>query len=248
MRNLKVILITLAIVISATVARAGDIREVISTSPSWNTFTNRDGSGLYHEILREVFALHGVTVRHYYSTSGRSEELVAQKQADMMTCDDKPSHSLVMGRYPMYESPFYVFFEKERFWPWQGMESLRGREILSQPTYYSTANFPVPVTIREVPTGVQALGMILLGRSDFYVDDITLIKQSIGQNTIEFDTDQYAIKKAGSRSYHPLFNKTERGEAIRAMYEEGMRTLHESGKLRPIYEKWNHPYPDFDKY
>lgn len=31
--------------------QAGDIAEVVSTGQSWNTFTNRDGTGLYHEIV-----------------------------------------------------------------------------------------------------------------------------------------------------------------------------------------------------
>jgi len=224
------------------------ITEVVSTSPSWDTFTNRDGTGLYHEILREVFALYGVKVRHVYSKSGRSEELVAENVADMMTCDDKTTPPLVLGRYPLYVNSYYVFFKKDRIGPWKGVESLRGKEVLSQHTYYNQSNFPVPVDVKDVQSGEQALAMILLDRSDFYVDDMTLIRQSIRLNTTPYDEKEFDIREVGKRSYHPIFNQTERGLKIMKMYDDGMLKLHKAGKLRPIYDKWGYQYPDFDEY
>ena len=229
-------------------AQAQNIKDVVSTSPAWDTFTNRDGSGLYHEILREVFALYGIPVRHEYSKSNRSEELVLQNIADMMTCDDKAQPPLELARVPMYVNDFYVFFKKDRIGPWKGDESLLGREILGQPTYYAAENFKVPVKIKEVATGVQALSMILMDRSDFYVDDLTLIQQSIKENTIPYQEEDFDIRKIGRRAYRPLFNSTPRGRQLKKMYEDGMLTLHKSGKLRPIYKKWGHQYPDFDAY
>jgi len=240
--------ILFCILLSPSQAQSVEIGEVISTSPSWNTFTNEDGTGLYHEILREVFALHGVPVRHIYSKSSRSEELVLQYKADFMVCKDIEYAPLALAKYPMYINDFYVFFKKERIGEWNGKESLRGKEVLSQPTYYTPDNFSVPVTVKEVMTGAQGLSMIIMDRSDFYVDDMTLIKQSIEENTTPYDSDDFEIKKIGRRSYHPLFNTTERGKQIMKMYDDGILQLHKSGKLKTIYKKWGHNYPDFDEY
>ncbi|QGY40702.1 ABC transporter substrate-binding protein [Pseudodesulfovibrio cashew] len=227
---------------------ASEIDEVISASPSWDSFTNKDGTGLYHEVLRAVFSLYGIPVRHTYSKSNRSEELVLLSLADMMTCDDKATPPLVLARYPMYENDYYVFFKKSRIGPWRGEETLRGMEILSQPTFYSQANFNVPVRIKDVLTGEQALSMIILDRSDFYVDDLNLIRQSMRRNTIPFRRQDFDVQKAGRRAYFPLFNVTERGKHIKRMYEEGIVRLHRQGKLKPIYDKWDFQYPDFDSY
>lgn len=227
---------------------AAKIEEVVSTSPAWDTFTQKDGNGLYHEVLRAVFAQYNISVRHKYSKSSRSEELVVQNVADMMTCDDKTLPPLVMGRYPMYVNDYYVFFKKDRIGPWKGQESLRDKEILSQPTYYDQRNFSVPVRVKDIQTGAQALAMILMDRSDFYVDDLTLIKQSLKENSIKFDNIDFDTQKVGTRSYHPLFNTTERGLAIKKMYEDGIYKLHKAGKLKPIYEKWGYDYPDFDSF
>jgi ABC-type amino acid transport substrate-binding protein len=153
-----------------------------------------------------------------------------------------------MARYPMYENAYYVFFNKDRIGPWRGGEAMRGKTVLSQPGYYAQLNFPVPVNIKYVANGTQALGMILLGRGDFYVDDMSFIKSSIRDNTIAYDESEFDIKQAGVRSYHPLFNTSPRGKAVMKLYEDGMMKLHRSGKLRPIFTKWGHPYPDFDNH
>ncbi len=246
--TLSIAIILWAFLFTASESVAINIEEVVSTSPSWETFTNKDGSGLYHEILQKVFALYDIPVRHIYSKSSRSEDLVIENQADMMTCDDRATSPLVLARYPMYENDFYVFFNKKRIGPWKGIETLRGKEVLSQPTYYSQANFSVPVSIKDILTGRQALEMILMDRSDFYVDDLTLINQSIKEHSAPISKDDFDIKKIGQRSYHPLFNTTERGRAIHDMYDNGMIQLHKSGTLKPIYEKWGYRYPDFESY
>ncbi|MBU4380555.1 MAG: transporter substrate-binding domain-containing protein [Pseudodesulfovibrio sp.] len=229
-------------------AHGADIVEVLSTGQSWDLFTNPDGTGLYHEILNAVFALHAIPVRHEYATSDRAEELVRLGQADMMICDDMVSPPLVMARHPMYENAYHVFFSRGRIPDWQGPQSLLDRLVLSQPGYYVQENFPVPVRIKYVANGAQGLGMVLLGRADAYVDDMAFIRKSIAENTIPFDMLDYEIRQVGVRSYHPLFNTSPRGQAIMELYDEGMRTLHQNGGLKAIYEKWGHPYPDFDKY
>ncbi|MEF2232110.1 MAG: transporter substrate-binding domain-containing protein [Pseudodesulfovibrio sp.] len=232
----------------AWTAAASDITEVVTSSPAWETFTNKDGSGLYHEVLREVFALHDLPVRHEYAISNRSEELVRLNNADMMTCDDRTSPPLVLARYPLYVNDFHAFFSKARIGPWKGVQTLWGKDVLIQPGYYTQENFSVPVNLREVLTGTQAVSMILLGRADFYVDDLTLIKASLKENTNAYQEEDFAIEKVGSRAYYPIFNTTERGKLLRRMYEEGMLTLYKAGKLQPIYAKWGYQCPDLKAY
>lgn len=236
-------------ILAVGVVHAGEIKEVVSTSPSWATFTNEDGTGLYHEILREVFGLYDLPVRHDYAKSNRADELVRLQLADMMTCDDRPENSLVTGRFPMYENDFYAFFNKKNVGTWNGQESLRNKRLVAQPGYYYQDNFSVPVKLSEVMTGEQALTMVVMGRADFYIDDKTLVQQSMEKSETAFIEDEFTMEKVGRRSYFPLFNlSTERGRQIKKMYEDGMLKLHKAGKLKPIYEKWGYLYPNFDKF
>jgi len=229
-------------------ASASDIAEVVTTSPAWDTFTNQDGTGLYHEVLREVFALYDITVRHEYATSNRAEELVREGSADMMTCDDVAAAPLRLARYPLYSNAYYAFFNKRRIGRWRGGESLRDKVVLVQPGYYSAENFPVPVILREVMTGAQAVSMILMDRADFYVDDLTLIHESLEENTIPYEEDDFTTRQVGRRAYFPLFSTTPRAKRINRMYEEGLLRLFREGRLQPIYAKWGYTCPDLSTY
>ena len=219
------------------------ITEVISTSPSWDKFTNRNGTGLYHEVLSEVFGLYGVKVRHEYGTSERAEELVMTQEADFMTCDDRAKPPLVLAKHPLYINDFYVFYKTSHFTPWKGVETIRDHEVLSQAGFYFQDNFPVPVKLKYVISGGQAVDMISMDRSDFYVDDLTLIKQSLADAKEPLNMSQYSFQVVGRRSYYPMFKNTPRGLKVMEMYDQGMETLHKQGRLRKHYEKWGFQYP-----
>lgn len=227
---------------------ADGIRKVIAVGPSWKSFTNEDGTGLYHEILNKVFALYHITVQRQYVPSERGLQLIANGEADFQTCYDSIPLPYVLAKVPMYENAYYVFFNKQRIGAWQGNDSLRGRKIVCRIGYYSENNFKVPVLLHKVKTGTAALAMVLLGRMDFYVDDLKLIQESIAKSEIKFDHDAYATEKIGSRAYFPVFAETKRSAKVMELYEAGMRRLHETNELEAIYRKWGHPYPQFDKY
>lgn len=242
-------IITLAwVLLAVSPASALERLEVVTVGPSWDTFTNRDGSGLYHEVMRKVFAQYDLPVRHVYAPSDRADEMVLQGTADMMLCDDKALPPRQLARFPLFVNAFHVFFRKNPDMPWKGVESLRGKVIVAQKGYYSLENFTVPVLLQEMLTGVQCLKMVLMGRADYYVDDISFIQNTLKDAGMKYSQDEFDIREAGYRSYHPQFNTTERGLALMQMYDEGIYKLHLEGQLKAIYDKWGHPYPDFDAF
>nr|WP_239057837.1 transporter substrate-binding domain-containing protein [Pseudodesulfovibrio sp. JC047] len=225
------------------------VTEVYTTGPAWETFTHEDGTGLYHEVLDAVFALYGITVKHEYVPTNRGDELVLSGQADMMICDDRATSSnLHLSRYPLYVNDYHVFYNKETVGQWQGVDTLRNREVVCQLGYYHEWDFSVPVHIRDMSSGIKCLQMILMGRSDFYVDDRLFIEHSIEVSGLPFNRDEYDCQVVGTRSYHPVLGNTQRADQVMRLFDEGIMALHKAGKLAAIYEKWGHQYPDFDRF
>ncbi len=224
---------------------AEDLGEIVVVGPAWERFTNRDGTGLYHEILQRIFTEQGISLKRLYVPSQRGNDLVRAGRADMMTCRDRAVSPLFLARYPMYEGSFHVFFNTKRCGPWAGVESLANHSVVFRLGYYSSKNFPSSVVMKQVKTAQAALGMVLLGRADYYVDDLSLIKESLEQNHIPFDRSEYTIREAGWRQYYPVLLNSSRGRKIEAMYAQGMRSLHESGELQVIFNKWGFPYPHY---
>jgi ABC-type amino acid transport substrate-binding protein len=225
---------------------AEPITEVMVVGPSWETLTNRDGTGLYHDILRELFVgLYGIRVQRIYVPSERAYDLVREEKADLMTCHDRVDPPLMLARHPMFEGTYYVFFNKEHVGEWQGEASLQDKTVAWRIGYYDQENFPVSVRPKEVKTGEAALGMVVLGRVDFYVDDLSFIETSIKNSDMAYDREQFDIKPVGRRTYHPVLKDCERGHRVMELYDEGMETLYKNGTLSKLYAKWGYKMPRY---
>lgn len=226
------------------------VKKVVSTSPSWNTFTNKDGTGLYHEILSAIFQPLGIKVIHKYTNAKRGVNMVQKNTADFYTCRNEihDFDDLMLARYPMYVGAYHAIFKKDKFPHWQGARSLKDHIVVWRNGYYTASDFPVTFKILEADSGPSAFSQIVFDRADFYIDDLTLIKQSIAENKFSFRIEDYRIETVGKRSYHPVFKKSDRGRIIMTLFDHGIIELHKSGKLRKIFAKWNHPYPDYDSF
>lgn len=216
---------------------------LITAGPSWENFTNRNGRGLYHDIIAAIFPNH--TVRHLYVSTEQANDMVAIGRADIKMCETIPFEvaSLLLSSIPMYENAYYVVFLRERIGGWEGASSLQEKRVAWREGYYSQVDFPVKVNSIEVRKGEAALKMVILGRADFYVDDMTLIKQSFANIEEKIDTEKFGIEKVGVRGYFPVFAQSERGRMLKGKYEKRMERLFQSGALQQIYQTWGFPVP-----
>lgn len=228
---------------AASTVMGENAKTLITAGPSWERFTNVDGHGLYHDLIRLVFA--GYQVTHLYVPTVQANSMVAIGRADIKMCETKEIASLVLGKVPMYENDFYALFLRERFDPWQGSLSLEGKKAVWREGYYSGQDFSVPLDFIEVRTGESALQMVIHGRADFYVDDRNLIQQSFDAAGERFEPTKFRIESVGTRRYFPVFASTSRGNTLRKHYENEMERLYREGKLRSIYDRWGFSMPKF---
>ncbi|WP_461208254.1 substrate-binding periplasmic protein [Desulfocurvus sp. DL9XJH121] len=218
------------------------IEHVRTAGPSWEGFTNHDGRGLYHEILKAVFGLYGVRVTHDYVPSQEAYDLVRVGRADMMLCHDKPLPGLTLATEPMYEGAYYVLFLRRGGPAWDPPQSLEGRSIAWRRGYYAPGDVPASMRVEEADLGVTALDRVADGGLDFYLDDLNLIQESLKARPA-LDPADFRIEPLGRRSYRPLLKPSQRGLAVRDLYDLGMAELRARGELRPIFEKWGFPLP-----
>ena len=221
-------------------AGADPLKEVVSVSPSWENFTNKDGTGLYHEILARIFSPLGIRVTHKYTNAKRGMYLLKHDLADLYTCrtDVNDFPEFMIARHQMYEGQFYAVFKKSRFTDWQGISSLSGHKVLWRRGYYKISDFNVNIIAMETDSGVSALGQVSLDRGDFYIDDLNLIEESFSRSIFPINRAAYRIEPVGKRTYHPVFKKSKRGKAIMAVFDAGMEKLCHTGELKKIFQKW----------
>ena len=241
MKNLLLPLFLVLLLITPAGA-VGENLVVISAGPSWPGFTNKDGSGLYHDIIQAIYAA-DYAVKHVYTSSDQANALIAAGRADIKLGETRVEAPLLLGRYPIYENAYYALYRKDRIRAWRGPDSLREKQIAWREGYYSQTDFPVEITPRSVRRGESAL-MMILGRVDFYVDDLALIKQSFEATSEVFDREHYGLQKIGSRKYYPVFLDSNRGRLLKNLFETGIEQLYRNGQLEQIYQRWEYPLPE----
>ena len=238
------LLIGLSLLIPPSVVAEDQRGVLITAGPAWNGFTNKDGHGLYHDLIQLIFGAR-FSVSHLYVPTIQANNLVAAGRADIKLCETKEVPPLHLAAYPLYENAYFAFFLKAKNPLWGGLESLAGKQVVWREGYYSQADFPVAVNAREVRSGESALMMVLLGRADYYIDDRQLINESLQLAKLDFDAQRFGLEVAGQRKYYPLFADSERGRQLKQQFEQGIEQLYRSGKLEPVYRRWGFPMPDF---
>ncbi len=233
---------------------AQEIKVVRHATESWGGYTNKDGTGIYHELLRAVFGEFGVKVEINYVPLKRAVAMVKAGKADITGGFSKDERNF--ARYPIYETGFSALYLKKAIANWKGVESLKGLRLVSPPA--TAREFKLPLV--EMDSRVQAVRMLLKGRADAYVDLTPILKdfyqtgQMIASNEIEseadrsfeFDKSKLDLQMINLVRLYMVFSDSERGNKLREMYEEGTRRLSTDGRLKALYTKYKLPTPTIE--
>jgi len=232
----------LLIISLAGILHADEPKTLVIAGPSWDNFTNRDGSGLYHDLIREIFA--GYAIQHIYVPTIQANMMIANGRADIKMCDTKEIESLVLAQQAMYENDFYALYVRKNQQSGEQI-SIKDKRLVWRAGYYSQLDFPFPVTFTEVRSGASALEMVIYNRADFYIEDLALIKESFAELGVKFDPQRFGLEVVGTRKYFPVFANSQRGKILRTHYEQEIKRLLKEGKLQYIYERYGFHAPTY---
>lgn len=223
---------------------ADDSRSVCWITESWPKFTQEDGKGVYHELVKAVFASQGIKVDIQYAPWKRAVENVRRGLCDM-TGGIEPNQAYYQSKYPLFEFHNQIIFKKGTI-DWKGPQSLEGKsgvwvrgsiskvtdsEILNHAEGYQTENYE------------QALRMLFRNRVGFLISGSLAFKNHMGlvegMQIKDYDLVEYATGQL-----YMSFTKNEKGASLKKQYDQGIESL--SGeKIQAIYRKWGLVAPRF---
>lgn len=93
---------------------------------------------------------------------------------------------------------------------------------------------------REVQRRDGILGMLELGHADFYIDARPEVDYVMGRAA---KPQQYRVTNLTQLPLYLGFADTPRGHILAKLFDQRMTQLIASGELRPIFERWQQPYP-----
>jgi len=242
---MRSILIILIIFHSSLLFSAEQIKEIRIVTEAWEDAANKDGTGLYFDVIRAVYKEEGIKLSYLIVPYSRSVLMVKEQSADAWLASFLDEENFAL--YPKWHfdtEPVSVMYKKETIKKWQREQSFENKNIAwirgyGYGEYFTTS---VKYNLIELSKRELAFGMLEKGRIDFFIDAEQDIQKAVEKEA--FDISNYYIHNFTKLKLYLAFANNERGKQLCSIWDQRIEVLQKSEKLKKIYDKWNYtPYP-----
>lgn len=206
-------------------------------TPEWEAYTDKDGSGLFNDLIRELLSAEYHIVRTYVPWK-RALLSVENGIADM-TGSDEPGGNYLTSELPVLESIEVILYRKSSIPEWKGLSSLKYKSGIWILGY--TDNMPKELTSQLEGQGVasrnQALEVLVNRQQiDYYLDNRYQLMQSLRNFEGSIDLSEFDSRTITTSKLYWLFSKTPRGQKIKKTFDDKFAELYCLERLKPIYK------------
>ncbi|MBK3507808.1 substrate-binding periplasmic protein [Pseudomonas sp. MF6747] len=213
--------------------------KITLASEEWNDYTNKDGSGLAWDVLRQVFEPAGITLQTRSEPYTRSVGLAQRGEVDGWVGSYRDEASGVLYPYWHFDSD-HIYALGLATTPTPSLATLGNYRLAWVRGYKYEEYLPNLHHFNHIERRDGILPMLQHARADFYIDSLTEARYVLGQ---AHDPSQFRLTPIAELPLYIGFADTERGRALMAVYDQRMAALVKSGELKPIFEHWKQPYP-----
>lgn len=213
--------------------------KIILASEEWSDYTNNDGSGLAWDVLRRVFEPAGVALQIRSAPYTRSVGLAQRGEVDgwVGSYRDEAEHVL----YPRWH------FDSDQIYalglvtmPTPSLATLGDYRLAWVRGYKYEKYLPNVRRFNQVQRRDGILSMLQHGHADFYIESRTEAEYVLSQAD---DPSRFTLTHLAQLPLYIGFADNERGQILRALYDQRMGVLVKTGELKPIFQRWKQPYP-----
>lgn len=232
-------ILLLVILINIHIFASSSVKEIFVVSESWKGLTEKDGSGLYFDIVRMVYKPVGIDVKTKIYPYNRSSMMVEKKMADMWLGSylDEEEYAI----YPKYyfdQDRVTAMFKKKKFPNFSGVKTLEGKNVCWVRGYAYDEYIEVPMKQHERNDRKSILQSLEKDRFDFFLDDEDDMKEGIKAN--KFKTDAYSFVSLLSFNIYPAFRDDAKGKELKEIWDKQMKKLVDDGSLKKLFIKYNY--------
>lgn len=209
-------------------------KEITVISEAWDGATNHDGSGLYWDIVQEVYEPLGYTIVKKNASYSKSVEAVRMDRADLWLGSYKDEKTFAL--YPKYyfdQAVILAVFHSELFEQWKGQKSLEGLKVGWIRGYDYSKYLSSNVVKEEVNTLVNGLKLLKSERIDVFIDNKKDLIEPMQRYRL--DNDNYTKKIILQLKLYPAFSNSKKGKELRKIWDERMKELIETTAFKELY-------------
>lgn len=251
--RLQVLAGALALLVGSTCASAQPAPSADNRPPSrithallvtdeWHDLTRKDGSGLYLELVRTVFARQGVQVEFGFYPYARAVQRVKDQQADGWVAS-----FLNEKNFPLYPKFHFdkneqtILYLKHKQQKPVTTASLRNQRVAWLRDFGLDRYIREPMRIHEIDSIESAFFMLASDRIDYFIGARSDIEDYIRQ--AKQDMTNFEMAHATYLGLYLAFANTPRGEQLRTLWDTEMQRFHTDPAFKAIYRKYGYAYP-----
>lgn len=213
--------------------------KVVLASEEWSNYTNKDGSGLAWDVLRQVFEPADITVQTRTVPYTRSIGLAQRGEVDGWVGAYRDEASGVLYPHWHFDADHIYALGLAKA-PTPSLATLGNYRLAWVRGYKYEAYLPNLHRFNQIERRDSILPMLQHARVDFYIDSLTEANLVLSQSD---EPSQFKLTHIAELPLYVGFADTERGRALMAVYDRRMAVLIDSGELKPIFLRWKQPYP-----
>jgi ABC-type amino acid transport substrate-binding protein len=219
---------------------AAELTQIRIASETWEGHTHADGSGMAWEIFRAVFEPAGVQLDIQSVPYTRSIGLVQRGAADAWAGSylNEVEQGVFYPRWNYDADQIAALGLLDKPIPTQ--ESLGEFRLAWMRGYEYQRYLPNLRQYREVLRRSGILGMLDMGHADFYLDALTEVEDVLSTAS---QPNRYRVTQLTKLPIYLGFADTPRGRTLAELFDKRMDSLVANGSLRPIFQRWQQPYP-----
>lgn len=227
--------------LSVTFSHATEVKDINVSSEAWEDATNKDGTGLYWDIIRLIYEPVGVAVKLDTSSYARSVALVKQSRADAWVGSYLDEEEGIIYPKSYFDADVVAaMFIDATGNQWQGEQSLEGKNVGWIKGYELHEYLDVAFNKRELINRDSVVSLLKSGRLDYFIDAVA-----------EFDTHfSEALKKDTTLRLETIkhlnlylgFANSPKGQKLADIFDERFALILENGSLKKLFDKWAFTY------
>ncbi len=217
-----------------TVNLFAQVKEVFVVSEKWDGYTNKDKSGLYFDIVRQVFEPLGIKVKIEIYPYNRSVKMIKEKKADFWLGSFIDEEEFAL--YPKYHFDIdrvTAMFKKDKFKDFKSIKDLKDKKVAWIRGYDYQEEIDVPMQISERNNRKSLLKSLKQDRIDVYLDDERDMRDALKKNN--FDLSSYKLIELLKFNLYPAFRKDKIGEELSKIWDKRLSIMIKDGSLKNLY-------------
>ena len=227
------------------IAKSMKRKTLVFAAPAWEGYTNEDGTGLYWEIIKEVYEPLGFTVRLKNMPFNRSMKLMTNyRTVDGVPGEgiDSDYNGLTFADLPLEPEYLAIAYNKGKVAGFEEKPNLTGKVVGWRKGYNLLDDSYGKFKVKEFFDLEKGIALLESGSIDVLVDELSeidAVAEHEGVDLSKFETAEFVT----GDYYFMVFGQTVASQPLADIYDLRIKEIALAGMLAPLYEEWEVDIP-----